>query len=228
MSIYLYQLRQEVRDMLRDSTYPEDSIDGAINRVVRDINESGRYRFHEAQYTFNLTANTYTYSIPGNCLGETVMYYALGNNTYQAEIPRKREIFAAAPVVPTDTGNSPTEWASYGNNWYIYPIPNSTAATNGNITVFYDKDLTELLSPMDTLGIPDRHRNVPVYGAVAQLRPNLMLASPKGDVLVSTLYTQAFKDMQTQEHWNMASIPSLRPGPRWTGMNNWGFVSRIR
>lgn len=228
MATTLAQYRNEIRTLLRDSSYPESDVDSAINRIVLDINSSGRYRFHEATHAFNLSANNYTYAVPGNCLGEKVMLYAAGNNTYQKEVPRKREIFAYAPQIPTETGNAPTEWARYGNNWYIYPIPNSTMVTNGNMTVIYDKDLVTLLSPTDSLALPDRHRNVIIYGAVSQLRPNLLVSSPKGDVAVTQLYVNAFRFMQTQEHWDMASIPHMKTSPRFSNMSSWGYVSRIR
>lgn len=224
----LFQYRSEIRALLRDDSYPESDIDRAINRIIKDINALGRFRFHEQQYDFNLTLNTYTYAKPSTVLAERLLIYAIGNNTYQKEVPRRREMWTGAPLVPTTQGNSPSEWFLYNNNWYIDPIPSATMLVNGNMSMLYDKDLTALLSPADTNALPDRHSNVIIYGAVAQLRPGLLIGSPEGQVAIETLFSKATEFMRQQEQWNYASIPTLRVGQRFSTCSNWGHSSRIR
>lgn len=225
----LAQYRLEVRGLLRDESYPESSIDSAINRVIRDINALGRFRFHEAQYSFNLTANDYQYEAPSTVLGEKVFVYAMGNAQYQKEIPRRREMWAhGESFLPTAVGSVPQEWYRYDNNWYIYPTPDAQMVANGNVTVLYDKDLAQLLSPMDENALPERHSNVVIYGAASQLRPNLLVASPKGDIAVAQLYREALMGMREQENWNMAYIPTLRVGRRFQQMSKWGYSGSVR
>lgn len=220
----LIQYRQEIRRMLRDDSYPEADIDAAINRVIADINTLGRFRFHEASYALNLTAGNYTYPVPANVQAEKVFIY--GNN----EVPRRREMWTGSPMIPdanNNTGDTPTEWFRYANNWYIIPIPTATMAAN-DITVLYDKDLAALLSPLDTNALPDRHANVIIYGAVAMLRPGLLIGAPEGQVKIDTLADRALSAMREQENWNYGSIPSMRVSHRFKGMVNWGFRGRIR
>ena len=231
MSMTLVQYRKEVRRILRDDSYPQQDIDAAINRVLLDVNEMGRFKFHEASYTLNLTANTYIYAIPANVQAEKIFIYDLGGNN-QVEVPRRREIWTGVPMVPdannsNDYADKPAEWSRYANNWYIYPIPNATAAGN-DITVLYDKDLLPLFSPMDTSALPDRHQNVLIYGAVSQLRPGLLIGSPEGQVAIETLFARAVRNMMQTDLWQSAFIPSLRVGPRFRNMSQWGFVGKIR
>lgn len=224
----LLQYRNEVRKMLRDDSYPVDDVDSALNRVLGDINVLGRFRFHEGAYSFNLTANNYTYAIPTTVLAERLLIYAAGNNTYQKEIPRRREPWTGSPIIPIATGESPEEWYRYNNNWYINPIPNATMVAHGNVTVLHDKDLTSFLSANDTTALPDRHSNVLIYGAVAQLRPGLLIGSPEGQISIETLFSRAVEFMRQQEKWNYASIPTLRLGIRFKNMGSWGHSGRIR
>lgn len=224
----LLQARRAIRMLLRDDTYPLEDIDLAIESVLSDINVLHRFRFHEATYSFNLTANNSSYSVPTGVIAEKVFVYALGNNSYEKEIPKRREPWASSPIQPSSTGSSPSEWWRYGDNWYINPIPDDTMVTNGNVTVFYDKDLTMPVSPMNNFTLPNRHRNVLIYGAVANLRPNLIIGSPEGDARAETLYNRTLKSLLDQELWDYAKIPAMRTGPRWDSQNDWGHVSRIR
>ena len=224
----LFQYRKGVRELLRDDGYPESDIDSAINRVIKDINSLGRFRFHEQEYNFNLTLNTYTYAAPATVLAERLLIYASGNNTYQKEVPRRRELWTGSILVPTTQGDSPSEWFRYNNNWYIEPIPSATMLVNGNMTMLYDKDLVALLSPADTNAFPDRHSNVIIYGTVAQLRPGILIGSPEGQVTIESLYAKSTEFMRQQEQWNYASIPTLRVGQRFSTCSNWGHSSRIR
>jgi hypothetical protein len=226
MALNLYQYRKEIRSLLRDDSYPDSDIDMALNRVVRDINNLGRFRFHEQSYTLNLTANNYTYAVPATVLAERLMIYDLGGNN-QFEVPRRREMWTGSPLVPANNGSTPVEWFRYNNNWYIVPIPDATMAAN-DITVLYDKDLVEFFSPTDTTALPDRHKNVLIYGAVAQLRPNLLIGSPEGEALIENLYQMAVQAMKDQENWDYESIPALRAGKRWQLASQWGHVTNIR
>jgi len=212
--------------MLRDDSYPEGDIDAALNRVLLDVNSMGRFRFHEASYELDLTANNASYAIPANMLAEKVFIYDLGSNN-ELEIPRRREMWTGSPLVSAQTGSAPKEWFSYANNWYIDPIPDATMAAN-NVTVLYEKDLIPFLSPLDTCSLPDRHRNVLIYGAVSQLRPGLIVGSPEGDERIENLYLRAVQFMKDQENWNFTSIPFLRSGRRWQSASQWGHVTNIR
>jgi hypothetical protein len=228
MALALQQYRKEIRTLLRDDSYPTGDIDSAIERVLGDINSMGRFPFHEAIYTLVISANNYVYAVPGNVQAEHVFVYALGT-PYEAEVLKRREPWTdGIPVTSSNTGDVPSAWFSYANNWYIQPAPNATMVSHGNISVFYDKDLTMPTSPVGNLGIPDRHRNVIIYGAAAQLRPGLILASPDGEAIVESLYQRAVENMKTQENWRFNNIPTLRNGRRWNNASTWGHVGRMR
>jgi hypothetical protein len=215
------QYIDEVRKMLRDDSYPEIEITAALNRIIGDVNNLGKFRFHEQSYTLTLTANNYTYAVPSTVQSERLFLYA--NN----EVPRRRELWTGTPLIPDTTGSTPSEWFRYSNNWYIVPIPDTTMAAN-NVTVLYDADLVAFNSYTDSTILPDRHRNVLIYGAVSQLRPGLLVASPEGQVKIETLYRQALTSMIEQEHFEYSSIPTLRSGMRWRNFSSMGHSGTLR
>lgn len=222
-----YQYVRDCRTLLRDDTYPEGDIIDALNRVIRDINVMGPFRFHQGTYSLNLTANNYTYPVPANVQFERLFLFAAGDANNAAEVLHRPIHWGELPVIPSETGDVPSDWSRYENNWYIRPIPNATMAAQ-NITVFYDKDLTELLSPMDTIALPDRHANVLIYGAVAQLRPNLIIASQEGDQKVYVLAQKAIANMINKEKFDFNSILRMKAGPRFKHMSSWGHDYGIR
>lgn len=223
----LYEYREKIRHLLRDDSIPSPTVDEAINLVVREVNEMGRFRFHEGVHTLNLTANTYEYAVPANVNEEKLFLYAPGNNTYQMEVPRRRELWAGSPMIPTSTGNTPTEWYRYADNWYIVPIPDATMAAH-NISVYYDKDLATFFNDMDTIALPDRHVNVLVYGTTAILRPGLLIGAPEGQQKIENAYARAVRVMMEQELWRFSYIPRLRVGKRWSNCSSWGFNTKVR
>jgi hypothetical protein len=219
----LLEYIRSIRVKLRDETFPEDDIIEAINQVVRDINTMGRFRFHESTYSVNLVADQHNYTIPGNSLSVKYMLYDAGNNN-QYEIYRRREPWSGTPVVPNNNGNSIKEWWDYAGEWIFNPKPN-TACANNNVTVFYDKDLTTMLSPTDTCGLPERYANVIIYGASFQLNPNLLVGQDNKPI--STLFAAAIKQMKESDAWEYNDVPRVHSGRRWKNASSWGFNGKI-
>lgn len=218
----LYQIRQEVRRILRDDEYPAESVNAAINRVIADINILGRFKFHQLKTELTLVAGTYKYAEPSDMLSEKVLVWAEG--TTSEHIVRKRnsvqDMLAEGKF--TAQGDVPNEYCRFGGYVYLDPIPSSTAAAS-KVMVYYWGDLQPLVSDTDTPDIPERyHRNVLSYGAAAQINPVLEVGSTQGMVNLNTLYERAVRSMASQELWDVGSIPTVQRGARWANSHNWG------
>lgn len=222
----LMLLRTEVRRVLRDETFPSEEVDAAINRVIQDINASGRYRFHEATHSVTLTTNTATYAVQADILAEHALVWK-AFTADQVVLHKMTDGLSNALDLGLfqDTGNNPERYLRWGGLWYLDPVPNS-AASGTIITIFSMKDLVKLYSPADTCALPARHDNVLIYGAAAQINPNLRPDGPKG-VSISQMFNTAFAGMRTQEKWNPDEIYLLKRGPRWNTASTWGNVGTI-
>lgn len=225
MNLYLF--RKNVRQVLRDESFPAEDIDSAINRVIKDINTSGRYRFHESEDTITLTTSTYSYAVDSDILAEhAVVYKAFTTDQVVLDKIQGKLENALALDLFTESADYPTQYLRWGQTWYFDPIPNATA--NGNtITIFCMRDLAQLYSPLDTCSLPDRHANVIIYGAAGQINPLLKPDGNRGQT-VTQLYQIAFNNMRLQEKWDPDDVPTLVRGPRWNDASSWGNVSTVR
>ena len=70
-----FEIRQEVRRLIRDETYPKRDIDEAINRVIRYINTLHRMRFHQGISDITLVTDDFTYAIPTILIAEEVLVF---------------------------------------------------------------------------------------------------------------------------------------------------------
>ena len=67
-----------------------------------------------------------------------------------------------------------------------------------------------------------------VYGAAAQLRPNIMVASPEGNVTVEVMYNKAIANMKNKERFDFNKRSRMKSGPRFNNMSGWGNVDYVR
>ena len=220
----LYQLRAGVRSLLRDATYPAEDVDAAINRVLRDINSLGRFRFHEATASIVLIAHQYAYPVPTGIIAEKALIFA-PTTTRQFVIPKRSQIYVNNPIIPITEGDVPTEYGMFNNQFYLYPRPSVTMALD-TMSVLYLLDIPALMSDTSVCALPERWSNVPIYGAVSQLAPVLLIESVGGKASIEVLYNRALNTMKMQELWRANDVPIMHPGIRFTGkMNTWGRVN---
>ena len=228
----LYQIRQEVRRLLRDDTYPMEDVTAAINRVIDDINVLGRFQFHEQTYDITLVAGTASYTLPSYMLAPKFLVFDPGG-TNERLVKFRSVAWEENPIFPStlaaDRGDAPLEYSRYGSTIYFYPCPNATAAAD-IVRVYYDKDLVYMISEMDTPSpLPARyHATVLAYGAAAQLAPMLMITTSSGSQTVASAYGNALRNMRNQENWRSMKISRLRPPLRFDTMNTWGNVETLR
>jgi hypothetical protein len=227
----LYQIRQQVRRLLRDDTYPMEDVTAAINRVIDDINSLGRFQFHETTYDITLVNGTASYTLPAYVLAPKFLIFDPGG-TAERLVKFRSVLWEEDPLLPStlsaDRGDYPQEYSRYGSTVYFYPCPNATAATDV-VRVYYDRDLLNLISELDTPTIPARyHATVLAYGAAAQLQPMLMISTPSGSQTIGAAYSNALRNMRNQENWRSMKISKLRPMLRFDTMNEWGNVTTLR
>ena len=223
----LYELRQEVRRLLRDDTYPREDVDAAINRVLADVNVSGRYQFHETQTDLTLVSGTYKYAVASDIIAEHLLVYKPESAD---EVPLDKIQRGLEDAMDADYFSAtgiPTAYLRWGGYWWLDPIPNATAAGQ-TVRIYGHEDLAKLSNDTDTPGLPSRYHNVLTYGAAAQINPMIKSESSKGALLITALFSQALNNMRLQENWKPLRIPQLIRGRRFAEQNEWGHVSTLR
>lgn len=219
-----------MRELLGMDTSPSEDINGAINRVIADVNNSGRYRFH--QTNVNLAAlvdGTYSYDTSTRMIAEKAVVFAPGVSGYQKTIDKGSEIidpFTGGYFITK--GDAPTRYWIFGNKILFDPVPNATAALR-TITVYGEFDLAMLDGDSDVPGLPARyHYNVLVYGAAAQIRPSAPLKTASGATTVGDAFRNAFQDMVRNELWNPYQTEGWQTDDRFLDMDQWGNVGSVQ
>lgn len=224
-----YELRQQVRQILRSDSYPREDINSAINRVIADINISGRYRFHRTTSSLTIVAGTYSIAVPSTLLSDYALLFAPGVENYQKLINKGSELidpFSDGKFI--STGDKPEEYWRWGDNFLFDPVPTATMALQ-TIRVYGEFDLALLSGDFDTSGLPARyHINVLAYGAAAQLAPDQLVRSGgSGPVTVQSAYDEAFKSMIRQEKWEPYQTEEWLRDSLFVGSQNWGNVDTV-
>ncbi len=224
-----FQIRRQVQGLLRDDTYPPEVINEALNRVLLDINNSGRFRFQQNSDTITLVDGTYKYAVTSSIIAEKLVVFQLGTSSEQVVVPKEADMLnAIANGDFLESGNAPTSYARWNDYWWFDPIPNATAAGKV-VTVFTFKDITALTGDLDYPGIPPRYRgSVLVYGVAADIAPGLMVRTPQGNMGVQTAYEHALRKMMQQELWEPFSNKLLIRDPRWRDISTSGSVRTVR
>lgn len=228
MALFLYQIRQQVRYLLRDDTYPVEDVNAAINRVLMDINGMGRFKFHQSSSDLTMATSTYKYADPSGLLAEKVLVYR-AFTTYETTLAKYEGVIDAfVNEKCLESGDTPETYFRWGGYFYIDPIP--TASTNGyKITVYGLYDLVPYTSDQSTSALPDRWaRTTLAYGAAYQLNPNLRVGGTEGLKLIGALYEMSLKNMINQEHWDPMVVPAAIRSKRWADSDSWGHVNYVR
>ena len=222
----LIQIRKRVRGLIRDDGFPGDDIDDAINLVIEEINNSGRFRFHQNDTDLTLVEDQFQYTVSANIQDELVLVFEPQStdqkilNAYQGGIISGINDGAFG----TSKGDAPTVYAQWKDEWWLDPIPNSTAASK-TVRIYYWKDVVSLTDFLDEPSIPARyHHSVIAQGAAAKLRPDTRVGSQS----IGKAAEGALANMVRQELWNKFESYELQHDDRFIDMEIWGNVDTAR
>lgn len=225
-----YEIRQQVRQVLRSDSYPREDINSAINRVIADINSSGRYRFHRTYTSLALVADTFEYTVDSTLLSDYALVFAPGVTTKQKIINKGSELIDPYSLGKfIETGDAPTEYWRFGQKFLFDPVPNAVAAAQ-TVRILGEFDLSLLSGDFDTSGLPNRyHINLLAYGAAAQLAPDALVRSgASGPITVQDAFNESFKSMIRQEKWEPYQTEEWMRDSQFLGSEEWGNVDTIR
>lgn len=223
-----FQLRSRVRQVLRDESYPKEDLNSAINRVIADVNNSGRYRFHQSTSDITLVAGTFSYTRPVTMIADYALVFAPGVTGYEKVLSKGSELidpFTNGQFI--DTNDAPVEYWTWGSTILFDPVPNATAALR-TVRIYGHFDLAILNGDLDKPGLPARyHYNVLVYGAAAQVAPAAMVRTAAGTISVQKAYENSFDDMKRSELWEPFKVEQWLGDERFADSANWGNVSSL-
>ena len=222
----LIEIRDRVRGIIRNDAYDEFAIDDAVNDVLASINTAGRFRFHENNEDVALVNGTFKYAVTSTIIAEHQILIQ-PQSSDQAEVTKYpggiTEGIADGAFEGT-TGDTPTRYARWKDEWWFDPVPNATAAAK-TLRIYHMKDLALLTSDLDPPGINARyHLTVLAYGAAAMIDPNAAIRTGGGAQSVGEVYDKAFNNMIRQETWNPDERPTLVMDDRFAEMEGWGNV----
>jgi len=222
-----YQIRSEVRRIIRDSDYPKQDIDRAINSVVSTLNSLGRFRFNETFHDITLVNADKDYTM-ANFVSETAV--VLQPDTVDEVILTKVVNLTAAYergwfVVP---GDSPAYYAVFGDQMLFEPIPNIVAAgkivrVHGyyNLPIF-DNDLTES-------DLPNKYcTSVLAWGSAAEINPSLAVDNDPRGASIRDIFMTNIKAMLAMEGFEAKIQYGIQKDHRWSGLSTMGHVNRVR
>lgn len=228
--MYRFQIRNEVRYLLRDETYPATAINAAINRVLTNINNMGRFRFHQDFSDITLVTATASYAVTKTILAEE--FVVINPDTTTQKILSKYSSFLDAKVAGAfvTTGDAPKFYARWENLWYFDNVPNATA--NGKtVRIYHFTDIPKLYGDLEAVTrLPDRYQHTTLaYGVVAELSPAVQLQDGKGGYIAArSAFKESVRDMIMQEKWEPLVSHSLLLGRRWVDWELAGHVGRVR
>jgi hypothetical protein len=223
-----YQIRQEVRRILRDDTYPAEAIDAAINQIIELINTKGRFRCHQAYEDVTLITNTASYAITETILAEELVVFDPGLTTQKILFKNESLIDAVQRNEFTATGSAPVFYLRWDDLWYFDPVPNATA-NNRKVRIYHFKDLDLLTGDLQTSNIPARyHRPLLAMGAASDINPTLQIEQGGRQKSISSIFEEALKNFQKQELWEPLISHNLGIGYKFQSMHKWGSVGRVR
>lgn len=227
------QVRSRVQNLLRDDGYPISSMNEALERIITEINNSGRYRFQETSVDISLVQGTASYAVTTNTfLGEIDVIYApstadaapLSKMEYGDALTEGRFASTAAQGIP-----SIYCFQGVTSTIYVDPIPDGTANAK-TLRIFGYSDLTPPTSDSTAITVlPARyHPTLLVYGVLSDIAPGMQIRSGDGYVPAAVAYQKAFKSMQLQEKWAPHIPRELKRDRRWASIGEAGMVSGVR
>tara|TARA_R100001530_G_C4320527_1_gene155571 strand:+ start:3130 stop:3852 length:723 start_codon:yes stop_codon:yes gene_type:complete len=233
------QIRQGVRRLLRDSSYPKEEINEAINRVIENVNLlPGNYRFKQDFSDITLVTDDYDYTIDTDVVNEILVVHDPAVSPKPSATPAmgivakypSNLVSAVADGKFTTSASAPTTYVRYMNEWWFDPIPDSNA--NGDtVRIYHMADLPALTHDLDKppLRFNERyHRTILVYGAAAEISPFAQTDTGLGSRRLHDKYQENMNNMQGQELWDYMTSENLLRDLRWSGAESWGNVDGVR
>jgi len=223
-----YQIRSEVRRIIRDSDYPKQDIDRAINSVLSSLNQVGKYRFGERYHDITLVGSDKDYTM-SNFVSEDAVVFQPGSVTEEALLTKVENLAAGIERgYFKETGDAPTYYALWGDQLYLEPVPNAVAA--GKVVRVYGYyDLAFLSDDLTECSLPNKYcTSVLAWGAAAEINPTLVVdQSPRGSS-IRDIYNFNLQTMLAMERFDAKVQPSILKDFRWRGLQNMGNVSKVR
>lgn len=222
-----YQIREEVRRIIRDPDYPKQSIDRAINSVIAYLNTLGRFKFHQTHLDLTLVLSQKDYNLTGIIAEELLVYDPDTEN---------EKIITKAPDLITpysqgwfsETGDSPVHYVVWGNKVWFEPIPNSVAAGK-TIRVYGAFKLALFSNDTTATSLSDQYCiSVLAWGAAAEINPSLVIETSGKQQSINAVYRANLEAMLRTEAWEPMVSHNLIKDRRWAGLYVMGHVSRVR
>jgi hypothetical protein len=218
-----YEIRMEVRRLLRDDTFPDEDINAAINRVISDINAMDRFNFHQASTDITLVSGTASYLYDQNwILADRGVIFAAGTSR-QAQLAKYDGPQNALPDgFGLESGSVPRTYYIWGDYIFFDPKPNAVAAVD-KVRLFYYKDLAALTTELQVPDFPTRYHNtVLAYGAAVQLSPMVELDNGVNYNNLTKLFERSVSNMRRNEDFELNVIKGLHKSNRWDLSSRWG------
>lgn len=143
----LIQMRTRIADDINRSDL-DTQINKAINRAIEYYSKKIRFWFNEKTATFNTVASQFNYGsadgIPTDNMEIDYVKLAISGSNNVPLTPRTYDYIQTANV--GNLTGTPTDYAYYKENFWLYPVPNAALT----ITVSYVKNYTALSADADT------------------------------------------------------------------------------
>ena len=223
-----YQIRSEVRRIIRDSDYPKQDIDRAINSVLSSLNQVGKYRFGERYHDLVLVNGDKDYTM-SNFVSEDAVVFQPASLTEESLLTKVENLTAGIERgYFKTTGSIPAYYAIWGDQMYLEPVPNATASGK-TVRVYGYYDLGFFTNDLTVCDLPDKYcTSVLAWGAAAEINPTLVVDQGSRGSSIREVYNFNLQTMLAMERFEAKVQYGIQKDYRWRGLQNMGNVSRVR
>lgn len=222
-----YEVREEVRRIIRDPDFPATDVNRAINSVISSLNTMGRFKFHQSSLSIVLEEGQKSYPLTNLIAEELVVLNA--DSEDQKIILKASDLITPYSRGWFDTpGSAPSFYVKWGNKIWFEPIPDATAA--GKVVTVYGYFRVPLLfSDTSIIPLDDQYCiSILAWGAAAEINPNLIIESSGKQMSISMIYAENLRNMLRTEKWEPMVSHSIMRDERWRNLGRIGHVGRVR
>lgn len=211
------QIREAVRQILRDPDYDARAINLAINSVINTLNNIGRFRFHQGSYTIATEAGEGVYLLPDNFISEVEVVYEPGTTEEKA--------LGKYDGIPINIDEDYMAYSLWGGEIHIFPTPTEVK----DVVVYGYFDVPEIFSDVAVPQIPPNyHRSIIAYGAAAEINPTLVIKQGGRSSSIKNAYEFNLTGMLQREKYEERVIPRIQKDERWRNSTIYGNIVRMR